>query len=125
MDRAEISVSKFQTLKQGGRHRLEARRELDELAACRTVDEVYVETLTITEMGDKAVSFEVEGSLGPVLENYRKSGFYISCNMKQSGSKRVSGPLPCTRRQNYRRDLSLIESGVSLTDRTFNQQREG
>ena len=43
---------------------LEARRELDELAACRTADEVYVEALTITELGGKSVSFEVEGHLG-------------------------------------------------------------
>ena len=33
---------------------LEARRELDELAACRTANEVYVEDLTITESGDKS-----------------------------------------------------------------------
>ena len=43
---------------------LEARRELDELAACRTVGEVYVESLTVMELGDKSVSLEVEGSLG-------------------------------------------------------------
>ena len=43
---------------------LEARRELDELAACRMVDEVYVEDLIITGRGDKSVSIEVEGSLG-------------------------------------------------------------
>ena len=43
---------------------LEARRELDELAACRTVDEVYIESLTITESGGNSVSLEVEGSLG-------------------------------------------------------------
>ena len=43
---------------------LEARHELDELAACRAVDEVYVEDLTVMELGDKSVSLEVEGSLG-------------------------------------------------------------
>ena len=43
---------------------LEARRELDELAVCHAVGEVYVESLTITEPGDKSVSLEVEGSLG-------------------------------------------------------------
>ena len=43
---------------------LEARRELDELAACRTADEVYVEGLTVTELGGESVSFEVEGHLG-------------------------------------------------------------
>ena len=43
---------------------LEMRRELDELAACCTVGEVYLEDLTITEQGNKSVSLEVEGSLG-------------------------------------------------------------
>ena len=43
---------------------LEARRELDELAACRTANEVYVESLTVTELGDKSVNLEVEGFLG-------------------------------------------------------------
>ena len=43
---------------------LETRSEVDELAACRTVGEVYGEELTITELDDRSVSFEVEGSLG-------------------------------------------------------------
>ena len=43
---------------------LEARRELDELAACRAVGEVYVEDLIITELDDKSRRLEVEGSLG-------------------------------------------------------------
>ena len=43
---------------------LEMHRELDDLAACRTVGDVYVETLTITEPGRKAISLEIEGSLG-------------------------------------------------------------
>ena len=52
----------------GSRHRrnafiLEARRELDELAACCTADEVYVEALTVTELGDKSESLVVEVSL--------------------------------------------------------------
>ena len=42
---------------------LEARRELDELAACCTADEVYVEALTVTELGDKSESLVVEVSL--------------------------------------------------------------
>ena len=42
---------------------LETRRELDELAACCTADEVYVEALTVTELGDKSESLVVEVSL--------------------------------------------------------------
>ena len=42
---------------------LEMRRELDDLAACRTAG-VYVEDLTVTECGDKSTSLEVEGWLG-------------------------------------------------------------
>ena len=41
---------------------LEARRELDELAVSRTAEEVYVEDLTITKLGDKSVSLELETS---------------------------------------------------------------
>ena len=43
---------------------LETRAEVDELAACHTVGDVYVECLTITEPGDNAISLEVEASLG-------------------------------------------------------------
>lgn len=46
---------------------LEARLELDELAACRTVEEIYVEALTITELDGKSASFEVEGYLGAAV----------------------------------------------------------
>ena len=42
---------------------LETRRELDELKACRTVGNMYVECLTITEADDGAIDLEVEGSL--------------------------------------------------------------
>ena len=42
---------------------LETRSELEELATCRAVDEVYVEDLIVTERADKSVSLEVEGSL--------------------------------------------------------------
>ena len=42
---------------------LETRRELDDLAACCTADEVYVEALTVTELGDKSESLVVEVSL--------------------------------------------------------------
>ena len=45
---------------------LETRAEVDELAACHTVGDVYVESLTITEPGDKSMSIEVEASLGGV-----------------------------------------------------------
>lgn len=52
-----------------GRHALQAfihetRREVDELAACHTVGDVYVESLTISETDGKAISLEVEGALG-------------------------------------------------------------
>ena len=43
---------------------LETRREVDELAACHTAGDVYVESLAITEPGGKAVDLEVKGSLG-------------------------------------------------------------
>ena len=43
---------------------LETRAELDELAACHTVGNVYAESLTITEPDDNAISLEVEGYLG-------------------------------------------------------------
>lgn len=43
---------------------LETRAEVDELAACHTVGNVYVESLTITEPGDEAISLEVEAALG-------------------------------------------------------------
>ena len=43
---------------------LEIRREVDELAACQTVGDVYVESLTIAEPGDKPIRLEVEGFLG-------------------------------------------------------------
>lgn len=43
---------------------LETRGEVDELAACHTVGDVYVESLTITEPGDNAIILEVEASLG-------------------------------------------------------------
>ena len=42
---------------------LETRQELDELAACCTADEVYAETLTVTESADKSESLVVEVSL--------------------------------------------------------------
>ena len=42
---------------------LETRCELDELAACCTADEVYVDALTVTELGDKSESLVVEVSL--------------------------------------------------------------
>ena len=43
---------------------LETRAELDELAACHTVGNVYAESLTITEPADNAITLEVEASLG-------------------------------------------------------------
>ena len=43
---------------------LETRGEVDELAACHTAGDVYLESLTVTEAGDKTVSLEVEGALG-------------------------------------------------------------
>ena len=43
---------------------LETRCEVDELAACRTVGDKYVESLSVTESDDKAISLEVEGWLG-------------------------------------------------------------
>ena len=43
---------------------LETRAEVDELAACHTAGDVYLESLTVTEAGDKTVSLEVEGALG-------------------------------------------------------------
>ena len=43
---------------------LETRAEVDELAACHTVGDVYVECLTITEPDDKAIRLEVEAALG-------------------------------------------------------------
>ena len=45
---------------------LETRAELDELAACHTVGNVYAESLTITEPADNAISLEVEAALGGV-----------------------------------------------------------
>ena len=42
---------------------LEMRSELDELVACHTVGEVYVEDLTITELGNESESLVVEVSL--------------------------------------------------------------
>ena len=42
---------------------LETRSEVDELAACCTADAVYVEALTVTELGDKSESPVVEVSL--------------------------------------------------------------
>ena len=42
---------------------LETRSEVDELAACCTADAVYVEALTVTELGDKSESLVVEVSL--------------------------------------------------------------
>ena len=45
---------------------LETRAELDELAACHTVGNVYTESLTITEPDDNAISLEVEAALGGV-----------------------------------------------------------
>lgn len=52
-----------------GRHALhafilETRHEVDELAACHTVGNGYVEALTITEPDDNAISLEVEGCFG-------------------------------------------------------------
>lgn len=47
---------------------LETRREVDELAACRAEGDVYVEGLTVTESGDRAVNFEVESVLGSVVQ---------------------------------------------------------
>ena len=46
---------------------LETRRELDELAACHTAGDRYVESLTITAAGDKPMSIAIEGLLGPAL----------------------------------------------------------
>ena len=46
---------------------LEIRREMDELGACCTNGEAYVERLTIAEPNDRAVSFEVEAFLGVSL----------------------------------------------------------
>ena len=43
---------------------LRAHRELNELAACRTVGDAYVERLTVTESHDNAVYLEVEGGSG-------------------------------------------------------------
>ena len=48
---------------------LETRGEVDELAACHTAGDVYLESLTVTEAGDKTVSFEVEGALAPWRRN--------------------------------------------------------
>ena len=45
---------------------LETRGEVDELAACHTAG-VYLESLTITEAGDKPACVEVEGSLGAAV----------------------------------------------------------
>ena len=42
---------------------LENRHELDELAACCTADEVYVEALTVAELSDKSESPVVEVSV--------------------------------------------------------------
>ena len=47
---------------------LETRREVDELAACHTVGEGYVEVLTITQPDDDTVSLEVEGWFGGAVE---------------------------------------------------------
>ena len=41
---------------------LETRAEVDELAACHAAGNVYVESLTITEPGDNAISLEVEAT---------------------------------------------------------------
>lgn len=43
---------------------LETRREPRELASCRTPGDVYVETFTIAQPDDRAVTLEVEGFLG-------------------------------------------------------------
>ena len=45
---------------------LETRAELDELAACHTVGNVYAESLTITEPGDNTINLALEASLGAV-----------------------------------------------------------
>ena len=42
---------------------LEIRREANEMAACRPLGDVYVETLAVTESHDNAVDLEVEGWL--------------------------------------------------------------
>ena len=44
----------------------EMRRELDDLAACRTAG-VYVEDLSVAEWGDTSTRLEVEGSLGATV----------------------------------------------------------
>ena len=41
----------------------ETRGELDDLAACHVAGERYVETFTVTELGERWVSVEVEGAL--------------------------------------------------------------
>ena len=56
-----------------GRHALhafilETRREVDELAACHTVGDGYLESLTITEPDDNTISLEVEGWFGGAVE---------------------------------------------------------
>ena len=56
-----------------GRHALqtfihETRHEVDELAACHTVGEGYVEALTITEPDDNTVSLEIEAWFGGAVE---------------------------------------------------------
>ena len=43
---------------------LETRDEVDDLAACHTLGDLYLESLTITAPGDSPISLEVEGSLG-------------------------------------------------------------
>ena len=43
---------------------LETRGEVDELAACHTAGDVYLESLSATTAGNKSVCIEVEGSLG-------------------------------------------------------------
>ena len=53
---------------------LETRREVNELAACCVDGEPYVEELTIAESSDKAVSFEVEASLGVAAPTCSKPG---------------------------------------------------
>ena len=43
---------------------METRAEVDELAACHRLGNVYAESLTITEPGDCAISLKIEASLG-------------------------------------------------------------
>ena len=43
---------------------LETRAELDELATCHRLGNVYTETLTITEPSDNAITLEIEAALG-------------------------------------------------------------